>query len=156
MNKKIDSNFFKVLSVLLGLSFVFSVVMFTISAIDIIKNESLFSDIFDIIYFAIHLLINFLGFMFAIKAIKNESFIIKNLTHDRYNEHQVSKTAFIIAIIFLVVMSAMLVYDLLIIFNPNIHDFNFSLTLKLVILSVSIFVIIVAINFLIYPKVIHR
>ena len=153
MKKKIDSNFFKGLTIFEGLSFIFSIVLFIISIINIIKNKSLNNEFFEFFYFCIHLIIHFMVLAFSFKAINNDSFIIKPLTHNRYLEKQRSKGATIICSILLGICVLVLVYDILIYMNIGVYDFHFTSTLKNVLLAVSVFMILSMSAFIIYPSV---
>ena len=151
MNKKVDSKFFLVYTILEALSFIATIVLFVISIASIIKNKSLNNELFELVYFGIHIIIHFMALAFTFKAIKNESFIIKSLAYNRYSEHQRSRGATIICSVFIALFMGLLTYSILIYTNSNIYDFHFTPTLKLVIIAVSVFMIISLSSFIIYP-----
>ncbi len=149
--KKNDVLFFKILTVVEAISFIASVVLFIISIVNIITNQSLNNEFFELFYFGVHILIHFLALAFSFKAIKSESFIIKPLTHNRYAQSQRSNGATIICSIVLGLFTLILVYDTLILINVGVYDFNFTLTLKLVLIAVSVFMMISMTAFIVYP-----
>ena len=151
MKKKVDKKFFICYSLLEAISFLFSVVLFVLSIIHIIKEQAMGNEFFEFFYFAVHLVIHFLALAFFYKAIKNESFVIAPLTHDRYNERMRSNASTIISSVFVGLFIAVLTYALLILFNQNIYSFGFTYTLKLVLVAVSVFMILSLSAFIIYP-----
>ena len=149
--KKNDGLFFKVLTVVEAISFIASVVLFILSIVHIVSENAINNEFFELVYFAIHLLIHFVALAFSFKAIKNESFIIKQLTHDRYVESKRSVGATITCSIVLGLFSLVLVYAILILINVGIYDFGFTYTLKLVLIAVSVFLMVSMVAFIIYP-----
>ena len=151
MKQKIDSKFFIIYTVLEAISFIFSVSLFIYAIINIFQNKSMNNEFFEITYFGIHLIIHFMALALMFKAIKQESFAIKPLTHDRYATSVRSNKAVVIASVLATLFTLTLIYGILIYINVGIYDFHFTTTLKLVLISVSVFMILSMSAFIIYP-----
>ena len=151
MKEKLDSKFFIVYTILESVSFLFTIVLFIIAISQIFKNASLGNEFFEIFYFAVHIIIHFLALALCFKAIKQQSFVIKPLTHNRYAQNQKSRGAVVVFSILLVVFASLLIYGILVYTNVGIYDFHFTSTLKLVMISVGAFMVVSLSSFILYP-----
>lgn len=149
--KKNDKKFFIFYLVIELLSFSFSTALFVYAIIQIVSNKTLGNEFFEILYFGIHLLINFTVLALMYKAIRDESFVIKPLSKGYDGVSIRGNKAFIVAIVLEVLFTALMIYAVLITLGSGIYDFHFTLTLKLVLISVAVFMILSLSAFITYP-----
>ena len=151
MINKREKGFFISFAIILIALLVFAVTSVVLSAIVVTKENSFLNNVFEIIYLGVHFMITFFALVLAFKAVRDGSWVMKNLMYMKDHDWIRSKMAGYIALTVAIINFILLVYSSLMVFNVAPGFSSFPLKLDLV--NVSLTVFIVALYFYLYPFV---
>ena len=149
MNSKREKGFFISFVIVLSLLVIFGGFSLTYSLIVVTKDNTILNNIFEIIYMIIHIIITMFALALGIKAIKDGSWVMRNLMYMREHDKIRSKMASTIAMLVMIFNVPIFVYSTLMVFNV-VPGFS-SFPLKMDLVNVALTVFTVALYFYLYP-----